>query len=479
MFLTDHKTKIVCTIGPATDTQEQMILMIEAGMNIARLNYSHGDFEYHAQNIRKLRLASEQCQKPLSILADLPGPKMRIGKIGSESIQLVQGSEFIISTEDFIGNHDRVSVSLKELHEVLKTGDLLFLNDGLIQLRVKRIESREIYCEVLVGGELRSYKGLNLPGIDLGILAFTAHDKECLIHACENGVDAVSQSFVSNQEDIIQLRQFAENHGFEPFIVAKIERAGALNKLDEILSVSDGIMIARGDLGVEIPIDQIAVVQKQIMQKANLLGKPVITATQMMTSMVSNPRPTRAEVTDVSNAILDGTDCIMLSEESAMGKYPVETVKMLSQIAYTVEKSRNDTKQYRRTEQYLRKDSSLLSDSISISVQQTVQSLSSSAVFAHTVTGHIVRMISRFKIPVWIVSVTENMKVYRSLNFTYGAYPILVAQEPQQWDELIKHHLDMVGIGCGTVLLVDVPSKERPHAHHKIEIIDVKNLYSI
>ncbi len=476
MFINDHKTKIVCTIGPATDTQDQMIAMIQAGMNIARLNYSHGNIEYHAENICKLRKASDICQKPLSIMADLPGPKMRIGKIDRDSFQLVQGSIFTLSTEDFVGNPERVSVSLKQLHEVLKRGDLLFLNDGLIQLNVVEIIAKDIRCEVLVGGELRSFKGLNLPGTDLGILAFTEHDKECLFHACENGVDAVSQSFVSNQEDIIQLRQFAEKNGFDPFIIAKIERAGALNKLDEILSVSDGIMIARGDLGVEIPIDQIAVVQKQIMQKANILGKPVITATQMMTSMVSNPRPTRAEVTDVSNAILDGTDCIMLSEESAMGKYPVETVKMLSQIALTVEKSRSETKQFRRTEQYLRKDSSLLSDSISISVQQTVQSLSSSAVFAHTVTGHIVRMISRFKIPVWIISVTENMKVYRSLNFTYGAYPIFVAQEPQQWNELIKTYLNLEGVESGTVLLVDVPSKERPQAHHKIEIIDVKNL---
>jgi pyruvate kinase len=340
MPLATHKTKIVATIGPASETQEVVQQMLQTGMNVARLNFSHGDFASHQQVIDTLRRAARTEGRRLAILADLPGPKIRVGQISPEPVELKGGESFVLTTDDLIGDATRASVSFTRLPQVVKPGNTLFLNDGLIQLEAERIESSRVYCRVLVGGELRSRKGLNLPGIDLGISAFTEHDRNCLEFALGAGVDAVSQSFVETAADIAIVRQTAQDLGYQPFIIAKIERSNALHHLDEIIAAADGIMIARGDLGVEIPIEEIAGVQKRIMRKANLAGKPVITATQMLESMVDHRRPTRAESTDVANAILDGTDAVMLSEESAMGKYPVEAVAMLAKIAAAIEPQR-------------------------------------------------------------------------------------------------------------------------------------------
>lgn len=475
MNFSDHKTKIVCTIGPATCRTEDMVKLINAGMNIARLNYSHGDFSNHAEIIKNLREASTLCNEPVTILADLPGPKMRIGKLDTPQIILNQNDEFILTTEKILGNKSKVSVSFERLHLVVKKDDILFLNDGVIQLSVTQVKGCEVYCKVEVGGELRSYKGLNLPGIDLGISAFTEHDYDCLKSALENGVDAISQSFVNDADDIKAVRKAAHDLGFNPFIIAKIERSGALDNINDILTQTDGLMIARGDLGVEIPIDQIAVIQKKLISTANFLGKPVITATQMMASMVSNPRPTRAEVTDVSNAILDGTDCIMLSEESAMGKYPFETVAMLSKISSTVEQSRNDNNERRRrTDNFYRRDSSHVTDTISYNVQQTVAHLSPIAVYAHTNSGYTARMIARFKLPVWIIAITEDHNAFKALQFSYGIYPVLLNKKPDDWDTFINEHLPEFESASNTVIMVEGPSKAKPFANHKMDIIGIR-----
>ena len=331
--LPGNKTKIVCTIGPASESPDVMKRMIEAGMNVARLNFSHGDLAGHKKVIGNLRAAAAATGRRIAIMADLSGPKMRIGKIDPEPIELRQGDAFSLTTEEITGGQSRVSMSFDRLPRVVKSGDKLFLNDGYIQLEVTGVSGNDVHCSVRVGGELRSRKGLNLPGIDLGIGAFTARDHECLRFALDNGVDAVSQSFVENATDIEAVRTAARAMGKQPFLIAKIERSGALENFDEILQAADGIMVARGDLGVEVPIEEMAVLQKQLIAKANLAGKPVITATQMLESMTSSRLPTRAEATDVANAILDGTDCIMLSGESAMGKYPEEAVAMLARIA--------------------------------------------------------------------------------------------------------------------------------------------------
>src|SRR4051812_24957059 len=302
-----HKTKIVATIGPASESPEMLERLIRAGLNVARLNFSHGEFAKHAEVVNRIRAASQATGRRVAIMADLPGPKMRLGKIDPEPIQLFPGDRFTLTNEDIVGTGERVSMTFKSLPQVVKPGNRLFLNDGLVQLVVDRVAGNDVECTVAVGGELRSRKGLNLPGIDLGISAFTERDRECLEFAIGAGVDAVSQSFVERAADIEKVRATASGFGGRPFVIAKVERADALKYYDEILAASDGIMVARGDLGVEVPIEEIAYTQKELIAKANLAGKPVITATQMLESMISSRLPTRAEATDVANAIIDGT----------------------------------------------------------------------------------------------------------------------------------------------------------------------------
>ena len=344
MQLPSHKTKIVATIGPASESPDMLARLLRAGLNVARLNFSYGDFRGHADRIASIREAGRATGCRVAIMADLPGPKMRIGSISPEPIDLRAGEPFTLTTRDVVGTADCVSVSFERLPEVVKPGDRLFLNDGLVQLKVERVNGPDVYCTVEVGGELRSRKGLNLPGIALGIQAFTDHDRACLTFALEHGVDAVSQSFVETAADIDAVRAAARELGREVFVIAKIERSGALEHYDGILKASDGIMVARGDLGVEVPIEQIAVIQKKLIAKANLAGKPVITATQMLESMVSSRLPTRAEATDVANAILDGTDAVMLSAESAVGKFPEEAVATLARIAAETEPYRTQAR---------------------------------------------------------------------------------------------------------------------------------------
>jgi len=372
MSLPSNKTKIVATIGPASDSRHVMEQMLLAGMNVARLNFSHGDFAYHERVIKNLHAASISTGCRVAIMADLPGPKIRIGQLAEESITLVAGETFTLTLDEVPGNIKQVSVRFPPLLTAVKPGDRLFINDGLVELEVSDIARREVHCRVLVGGELRSRKGLNLPGIDLGISAFTDRDRECLEFALKRGVDAISQSFVESAEDIATVRRAAEELGHNPFIIAKIERSRALGEIDSILQASDSIMIARGDLGVETPIEEIAILQKRLIRKANRLGKPVITATQMLESMTSNPRPTRAESTDVANAILDGTDCVMLSEESAMGAYPVKAVAMLARIANSVEPSLSPHIVKRRLKLDAHQTASSLKDLIALSVEITV-----------------------------------------------------------------------------------------------------------
>ncbi|HOT10095.1 MAG TPA: pyruvate kinase, partial [Polyangiaceae bacterium] len=296
-----QKTKIVATIGPASDSPQILRAMVDAGMDVVRLNFSHGDPDYHATVISRVREVAKAADARITILGDLPGPKMRIGKLASEPIELIRGNRFTLTTESIVGDETRVSFSFPQLPSAVKAGDKLYLNDGFILLVVEQVRGNEIQCVVEVGGELRSNKGLNVPGIDLGISAFTDNDHAWLRFAASHGVDAVSQSFVASAQDIQTLRNAAQALDYHPFVIAKIERACVLDRIEEVLLASDGVMVARGDLGVEIPIERIAVVQKQITDLANRHAKPVITATQMLESMVSFPRPTRAEATDVAN----------------------------------------------------------------------------------------------------------------------------------------------------------------------------------
>jgi pyruvate kinase len=466
-----HKTKIVATIGPASESPEMLVRLIRAGLDVARLNFSHGSPSKHAEVIRRIRDAARETGRRIAILADLPGPKMRLGKIDPEPIQLVPDAHFTLTSEDIIGDAQRASTSFEQLPRVVKPGDRIFLNDGLVQLVVERVVGNDVEGMVVVGGELRSRNGLNLPGIELGISAFTEHDRACLEFAGKAGVDAVGQSFVERAADIQAVREAAAKLGSQPFIIAKIERADALQHFDEILAAADGIMVARGDLGVEVPIEEIAYTQKQLIAKANLAGKPVITATQMLESMVSSRLPTRAEATDVANAILDGTDCVMLSSESAMGKFPEESVMMLAKIAAFTETHRPPRSFAAQREFVQRKTATIGSDRMASLVEHALDTVPCDLLLVPTRAGMVARAISRFKPPVWIIAPSSDCTACQNLAFSYGVYPINLAEEPDDWREWIARWCHENGITAERVMLVAGPSPRNPKANYRIELM--------
>lgn len=479
--LPKNKTKIVCTIGPASNTPAMIEKMLLAGMNVARLNFSHGDFASHKEIIDRIRAASKTTNRPVTIMADLPGPKMRIGNFAEEPVLLEKDAAFTLTTEAISGTVERVAITMMELPAAVKEGNILFLNDGLIQLRVNSASETDIHCSVVMGGELRSRKGLNIPGIDLGTSAFTPRDKECMQFALEQGVDSISQSFVNSAQDVEDVRSAAAEMGFDPFIIAKIERASIQDKIDEILAVTDGIMVARGDLGVEVPIEEIAVIQKFITARANLFGKPVITATQMLESMTRNRRPTRAESTDVANAILDGTDCVMLSEESAMGDYPLESVEMLVRIATVTEPM--------RLQRHL--DSTLIPqlsnthyqrntiDFIAVSIENLLEKIDSpAAVLTPTASGYTARSITRFRLPVWILAVSPSHKTCQELQFSYGVWPIEENTHPGDWTDYANNFAKAHQLPGKCILQTEGPSPDHPNTNNKIEFITLNCNYS-
>jgi pyruvate kinase len=463
-----NKTKLVCTIGPASDDPETLRAMLHAGMNVARLNFSHGDFDSHAEVIQRLRRASSDTGRRLAIMADLPGVKIRIGELDPEVVQLTTGDEVVLTTDDIIGDARRFSVNFARLSQAVHPDDKLFLNDGLISLKVLSVDGVDVRCEVRAGGELSSRKGLDLPGIDLGVSAFTERDRECLAFALEHGVDAVSQSFVSSAADVAAVRNAALELGYTPFVIAKIERAQAVAKLDEILEAADGLMVARGDLGVELPIAEMAVVQKTLMRAANRVGKPVITATQMLESMTQHRRPTRAEATDVANAILDGTDGVMLSAESAMGRYPVETVAMLAEIAAATEPHRPRAPiDVRLPEQ------PSLSGLIARSVHNAVQGLNPAAVVVPTRSGSMARNVTRFRLPTWITAFSKEHATCQALQFSYGVFPVQVVADQADWTPFLRDWMRDQGVTEGVAVLTQGPSEEYPCGNHRMEIVDL------
>jgi len=474
-----NKTKIICTIGPASDSIDTLERLILSGMDVARLNFSHGDFTEHKTTIQKIRSAEKSTGRRVAIMADLPGPKIRIGQFAEEPVELKAGDFFTLTTEEIEGTAGAVSVTFAGLPLAVKPGDRLFLNDGLVQLKVLAVAGNEVRSEVLVGGQLRSRKGLNLPGIDLGISAFTEHDRRCLDFALAHGVDAVSQSFVENAADVIAVRKAAADSGHDPFIIAKIERSRALDNINDILNAADGIMVARGDLGVEIPIEQIAVVQKQLMRKANRIGKPVITATHMLESMTTNRRPTRAEATDVANAILDGTDGVMLSGESAMGRYPLDAVAMLAAIAAAIEPHRAASPLHDELTTCSEKESVSLPDVIALSVEITLQRVTPATVVVPTRGGATARRISRFRLPVWITAVSSAHKTCQDLVFSYGVFPHCETDHPTDWRAWIQNWFKTQELEGSLVVLTEGPSRKHPNRNNLMEIIDLARTASL
>jgi pyruvate kinase len=474
MTLPSHKTKIVATIGPASDAPEMLERLVRAGLNVARLNFSHGDFSGHADRIARIRAAARATGRRVAILADLPGPKMRLGRIEPEPIHLDAGETFTLTGDDVTGDRRRVSTSFEPLPRVVKPGDTLYLNDGLVHLVVERVVGRDVTCRVAVGGELRSKKGLNLPGIRLGIGAFTAHDRACLEFALRHGVDAVSQSFVESAADIESVRAASREFGGNPFIIAKIERAGALEHLDGIVAAADGIMVARGDLGVEVPIEDVAILQKQLIARASLAGKPVITATQMLESMTHSRLPTRAEATDVANAILDGTDGVMLSGESAMGRYPEEAVAMLARIAARTEAHQAaaaaDGSAARRR---AGPRPATAAEALAAMAEHAIETVPCAAIFVPTRTGTTARLISRFNPPVWIVALCRDEAVCQGLAFSYGVHPVRLERDPDDWNAFARRWLREHPRPGRVALLLAGPTPEAPAAAHRIEFLRV------
>ena len=466
-----HQTRIVATIGPASESPAVLEEMIRAGMSVARLNFSHGEFAGHKAVIENIRAASAAVGRPVAIMADLSGPKMRIGNLAVEPLKLKAGDPISLTTEEVAGDEHRISVSFARLPEVVKPGNTLSLNDGYIQLEVKAVKGKDVACVVKVGGELRSRKGLNLPGIELGISAFTARDHECLKFALEQGVDAVSQSFVESAEDIKAVREAARKLGHDPFVIAKIERSRALERLDEILDAADGVMIARGDLGVEVPVETIALVQKDIMRRANRRAKPVITATQMLESMTTYRLPTRAEATDVSNAILDGTDCVMLSGESAMGAFPVESVAMLARIAMAVEPIRRQVTVSDMFPGIELTGKLLPMHLILVSIEASLHYLRPAAVFCCTRTGNFARRLAAFRLPVWTVAITPSLKTVQDLLFSSGVFAVHQPHPPDSWISFTKDWVRNNDLPGTFAILAEPPSA--PESTHRMEIIDL------
>ncbi len=471
--LPGHKTKIVCTIGPASDSPKVLEEMIRAGMNVARLNFSHGEFESHGETIKKIRQASENTGLPVAIMADLPGPKMRIGRFEKEPVILRKGAQFVLTTRSVPGTEKMVSITMKDLPGAVRPGDILYLNDGIIQLVVGEVKGRDIICRVMAGGELRSRKGLNIPGVKLATGAFTPRDRECMKFALENGVEAVSQSFVGTAQDIRDVRNAARDLGFRPFIIAKIERSSIVDEIDAIMDEADGIMVARGDLGVEIPIERIAIAQKFITRKANVRGKPVITATQMLQSMTHSRRPTRAEATDVANAILDGTDAVMLSEESAMGEFPVESVEMLARIAAATEPYLERARFRREIEASSQAPGGGPVNLIALSVDNIVDRMDTAAVFCPTDSGTTARNVTRFRLPCWILAPSTSARTCQELLFSYGVWPLCRKDKPVKWGREVREYVRKFGLKGDTALVTEGPSRMHPGMDHRLELMDL------
>jgi pyruvate kinase len=417
-----RKAKIVCTIGPASESVETLKKLIHAGMNVARLNFSHGSHEEHAARIANIRQAAEETGKQVAILLDTKGPEIRTGLLAVDAVELQEGGTIVLTTEEVLGTAERVSITYADLPRDVKKGDTILIDDGLIGLTVEAVQGHEIVCRIKNGGTLKSKKGVNVPGVKINLPGITEKDAQDIEFGIRQGVDFIAASFVRKASDILEIREILERHGVRIDIIAKIENQEGVDNVDEILAVSDGLMVARGDLGVEIPAEEVPLVQKKLIKKCNELGKPVITATQMLDSMQRNPRPTRAEASDVANAIFDGTDAIMLSGETAAGRYPVESVETMNRIALRAEQELN----YREIlyNQALQKQVTI-TDAISQAVANAALDLDAAAVITATESGHTARMVSKYRPKAPIVAVTPHADVVRRLALVNGVYPVL------------------------------------------------------
>ena len=432
-----RKTKIICTIGPASENEETLTQMCLAGMNVARLNFSHGT---HAEHERKIELVKRVRQKlglPIAIMLDTKGPEYRIGTFASGKVEVKTGDSFTFTTQDVAGDETRVSVNYKNLHKDLKPGNTVTVNNGIVQFEVESIEGTEIHCKCMAGGTLSDRKSMSFPNKVMTGPFLSDADKQDLLFGIQNGVDFVAASFVSNKQNVLDMRAFLdENGGADIEIIAKIENQSGVDNAEEILEACGGLMVARGDLGVEVPFVELPAIQKQLIHKCRLLGKRVVTATEMLESMIQNPRPTRAEISDVANAVYDGTSAIMLSGESAAGKYPVEAVATMAQIAERTEQHTSYRERFYKTEFKIRNNL----DAISHATCAMAIDVDAKGIVVCSVSGKTAGMVSRYRCPTDIVGMTTDEKVWRRLNLSWGVTPVL-ADEYSSMDVMFYNGL--------------------------------------
>jgi pyruvate kinase len=458
-----RKTKIVGTIGPASETVEQLKQLFQAGLNVTRLNFSHGDFEEHGNRIKNIRQAVEETGKIVAILLDTKGPEIRTGKMKEEPIDLVEGETLILTTEEMEGTSEKISVTYEGLVHDVSPGSRILIDDGLIEVKVEKVQGNEIITRICNGGQLKSKKGVNVPGVSINLPGITDKDANDIRFGLEQGIDFIAASFVRKATDVLEIRKILEeNNKTDVQIIAKIENQEGVDNIDEILQVADGIMVARGDLGVEVPAEDVPFFQKMMIKKCNELGKPVITATQMLDSMQRNPRPTRAEVGDVANAILDGTDAVMLSGETAAGKYSVESVRTMARIAERTE----EAIQYRELlHQRSIERQETITDAISQAVSNAALDLDAAAILTPTESGYTARMVSKYRPKAPIIAVTPDEKVLRRLQLVWGVYPIH-AKMANSTDEMLELSVDtamkskMIKHGDLVIITAGVPVRE-------------------
>ena len=422
-----RKTKIVCTIGPSSEKPEIFRRMCLQGLNVARLNFSHGTHEEHQKKIDMIKAVREELGLPIAIMLDTKGPEYRIRTFEKGKIQLKDGDDFTFTTRELVGDEHIVSVSYKGLAEDLEPGDRILVNNGLVIFRVLEIEGTEIRCEVLTGGVLSNRKSMSFPGKVLRQTFLSEQDKADLLFGIQNGVDYVAASFVSCKQDLVDMKSFLmANGGGDIDVIAKIENQSGVDNIDEICTVCEGIMVARGDLGVEVPFTELPAIQKFLITKCRLLGKRVITATEMLESMISNPRPTRAEISDVANAVYDGTSAVMLSGESAAGKYPVEALRVMGEIAEETEKHIDYIEQF-RTRPFVIHNRV---DAISHAACTMAIDLDAKAIVVTSLSGLTVRMVSRFRAPIAILGLATSRRAWYKLGLSWGVVPLLTEQFP-------------------------------------------------
>ncbi|MCS6789222.1 MAG: pyruvate kinase [Patescibacteria group bacterium] len=452
------KTKIVATIGPQTTDKEKIEKMILAGVNVFRLNFSHGSYKEHQLRINLIKKASLKLKKPVAILQDLCGPKIRIGNFINSKVFLKHNQKFILTTKKVVGDENRVFINYPNITKETKKGEIILLDDGKIELKIDKVKKNEIICHVIYGGELSNQKGVNFPQSHLKISSLTPKDIEDIKFGIKNNFDFIALSFVRTADDVLLLENILKKLKADIKIISKIETREAVKNIDDIIKVSYGIMVARGDLAVEIGAEQVPIIQKNIIKKCNNIGKPVIVATQMLDSMINNPVPTRAEVNDVSNAILDGADAVMLSAETAMGNFPIKTVEVMSRIIKHTEEN-FDYKKFLTNHHIV---SDLITDSISYGAANVAHILSTKLIVALTETGETAKMISRFRVRQPILGLTPNKKTYNRLSLIFGCYPLIISKfkNIEQVKEVVKKNIlknNLAKKGDKIVIVAGIP----------------------